>query len=143
MSACGARPGCAQTGAHRLSVGGATVGNRERRHVSSGSKDLGYVEGRDLQITYRSSDGYYDRLPALAEELVRLKPDVIVAAGLDAQERDANNTHRLGDTRRCSPSRLNRERSAANWQRHRARAVRCRIARQADGARARDKAPRT
>ncbi|MGA8696789.1 MAG: ABC transporter substrate binding protein [Xanthobacteraceae bacterium] len=84
MSACGARPGCAQTGAHRLSVGGATVGNRERRHVSSGSKDLGYVEGRDLQITYRSSDGYYDRLPALAEELVRLKPDVIVAAGLDA-----------------------------------------------------------
>jgi putative ABC transport system substrate-binding protein len=49
-----------------------------------GLKDLGYVEGRDLQITYRSSDGYYDRLPALAEELVRLKPDVIVAAGLDA-----------------------------------------------------------
>jgi putative ABC transport system substrate-binding protein len=49
-----------------------------------GLRDLGYVEGRDLQITYRSSDGYQDRLPALAEELVRLKPDVIVAAGLDA-----------------------------------------------------------
>jgi len=47
-------------------------------------QDLGYVEGRDLQITYRSSDGYQDRLPALAEELVRLNPDVIVAAGLDA-----------------------------------------------------------
>jgi putative ABC transport system substrate-binding protein len=49
-----------------------------------GLRDLGYVEGRDLQITYRSSDGYQDRLLALAEELVRLKPDVIVAAGLDA-----------------------------------------------------------
>ena len=47
-------------------------------------QDLGYVAGRDLQITYRSSDGYQDRLPALAEELVRLNPDVIVAAGLDA-----------------------------------------------------------
>jgi len=49
-----------------------------------GLQDLGYVEGRDLQITYRSSDGYGDRLPALAEELVRLKPDVLVGAGLDA-----------------------------------------------------------
>jgi putative ABC transport system substrate-binding protein len=48
-----------------------------------GLKDLGYVEGRDFQITYRSSEGYQDRLPALAEELVRLQPDVIVAAGLD------------------------------------------------------------
>jgi putative tryptophan/tyrosine transport system substrate-binding protein len=42
------------------------------------------TQGRDFQITYRSSDGYQDRLPALAEELVRLNPDVIVAAGLDA-----------------------------------------------------------
>jgi len=48
-----------------------------------GLQDLGYAEGRDLQILYRSSDGYQDRLPALAEELVRLNPDVIVAAGLD------------------------------------------------------------
>jgi ABC-type uncharacterized transport system substrate-binding protein len=49
-----------------------------------GLQDLGYVEGRDLHITYRSSDGYHDRLPALAEELVQLKPDVIIGAGLDA-----------------------------------------------------------
>jgi putative tryptophan/tyrosine transport system substrate-binding protein len=54
------------------------------RMFLQGLQDLGYVEGRDLQITYRSSEGYHDRLPALAEELVRLKPDVIVAAGLDA-----------------------------------------------------------
>jgi putative ABC transport system substrate-binding protein len=54
------------------------------RMFLQGLQDLGYAEGRDLQITYRSSDGYQDRLPALAEELVRLNPDVIVAAGLDA-----------------------------------------------------------
>jgi putative tryptophan/tyrosine transport system substrate-binding protein len=47
-------------------------------------QDLGYVESRDLQMTYRSSDGYQDRLPALAEGLVRLNPDVLIAAGLDA-----------------------------------------------------------
>ena len=54
------------------------------RMFLQGLQDLGYVKDRDFQITYRSSDGYQDRLPALAEELVRLNPDVIVAAGLDA-----------------------------------------------------------
>ena len=54
------------------------------RMFLQGMQNLGYVEGRDFQITYRSSDGYQDRLPALAEELVRLNPDVIVAAGLDS-----------------------------------------------------------
>jgi putative ABC transport system substrate-binding protein len=54
------------------------------RMFLQGLQDLGYVEARDFQMTYRSSDGYQDRLPALAEELVRLNPDVLVAAGLDA-----------------------------------------------------------
>src|SRR5271169_4780405 len=45
-----------------------------------GMRDLGYVEGRDFDIVYRLADGYAERLPALAEELVRLKPDVILAA---------------------------------------------------------------
>jgi len=54
------------------------------RMFLQGLQDLGYVEDRDFRITYRSSDGYQDRLPALAEELVRLNPDVILAAGLDA-----------------------------------------------------------
>ena len=49
-----------------------------------GLQDLGYVEERDFQITYRSSDGYQDRLSALAEGLVRPNPDVILAAGLDS-----------------------------------------------------------
>jgi len=42
-------------------------------------RDLGYAEGKNLKIEARFADGQYDRLPALAAELVRLKPDVIVA----------------------------------------------------------------
>jgi putative tryptophan/tyrosine transport system substrate-binding protein len=41
--------------------------------------DLGYVEGRNLTIETLSSEGRYDRLPALAAELIRHKVDVIVA----------------------------------------------------------------
>ncbi|HEY3066217.1 MAG TPA: ABC transporter substrate-binding protein [Methylomirabilota bacterium] len=41
--------------------------------------ELGWVEGRNLVIDYRTADGKISRLPALAAELVRLKPDVIVA----------------------------------------------------------------
>lgn len=40
---------------------------------------LGYVEGRNLKIEYRSGDGNFERLPGLAAELVRLNVDVIVA----------------------------------------------------------------
>lgn len=44
-----------------------------------GLRDLGWVEGRNLIIDYRSADGKFERLPALAAELVALKVDVIVA----------------------------------------------------------------
>jgi putative ABC transport system substrate-binding protein len=37
-----------------------------------GMRDHGYVEGRQFDITYRFADGYTERLPALAEEVVRL-----------------------------------------------------------------------
>jgi putative ABC transport system substrate-binding protein len=47
-------------------------------------RDLGYVEGQNFDIVYRSSGGNQDRLPALAEELVRLKPDVILAIAIAA-----------------------------------------------------------
>jgi putative ABC transport system substrate-binding protein len=46
--------------------------------------DLGYVEGRNLVIEWRHADGNYDRLPALADEFVRLKVDVIVAVASPA-----------------------------------------------------------
>ncbi len=44
-----------------------------------GMRDLGYVEGKTCVIQPRFADGKYERLPGLAEELVRLKADVIVA----------------------------------------------------------------
>jgi putative ABC transport system substrate-binding protein len=44
-----------------------------------GMRDHGYVEGRQFDITYRFADGYTERLPALAEEVVRLGPSVILA----------------------------------------------------------------
>lgn len=44
-----------------------------------GLRDLGYVEGKSFVIEYRSAEGKYERFPALAEELVRLKVDVILA----------------------------------------------------------------
>ena len=46
--------------------------------LRTGLRDRGYVEGRDLRIEHRSADGQLDRMPGLAEELVRLKVDVIV-----------------------------------------------------------------
>jgi putative ABC transport system substrate-binding protein len=46
-----------------------------------GLRELGYVEGRNVAIEFRSSEGHDDRLPGLAAELVRLKVDVIVTGG--------------------------------------------------------------
>jgi putative ABC transport system substrate-binding protein len=46
-----------------------------------GLRDAGYVEGRNLVIEYRFADNHYDRLPALAAELVHLKVDAIWTGG--------------------------------------------------------------
>ncbi len=44
-----------------------------------GLKEAGYVDGRTVATAYRSAEGHYDRLPALAAELVRGRVDVIFA----------------------------------------------------------------
>jgi hypothetical protein len=44
-----------------------------------GMRELGYTEGHNFDMVYRFSEGFQDRLPSLAEELVRLKPNVILA----------------------------------------------------------------
>jgi putative tryptophan/tyrosine transport system substrate-binding protein len=46
-----------------------------------GLRDLGYVEGKDFVLEYRPAAGQIERLPELAADLVRIKVDVIVAAG--------------------------------------------------------------
>ncbi len=49
-----------------------------------GLRELGYKEGQNLELSYRSSDGLDERFPDLASELVRLKVDLILTRGTPA-----------------------------------------------------------
>jgi ABC-type uncharacterized transport system substrate-binding protein len=49
-----------------------------------GLRERGWVTGENLVIVYRRAEGKYERLPALAAELVRLEPQVIVAVPTEA-----------------------------------------------------------
>src|SRR5262249_8323897 len=63
-----------------LGASSKAAGARYYGGFSLGMRELGYLEGRDYGFEERYADGDASRLPLLAEELVRLKPDVIVAA---------------------------------------------------------------
>jgi putative ABC transport system substrate-binding protein len=52
--------------------------------LRSGLRDLGLVEGKNITIHYRWADGRYERLPALAAELVGLKVKLIITQGTPA-----------------------------------------------------------
>ena len=60
-----------------------------------GLRDLGYVEGKNVLIEYRHTEGKPDRLPGLAAELVRLKVDVIVVSGALATSAAKNATREI------------------------------------------------
>jgi putative tryptophan/tyrosine transport system substrate-binding protein len=51
-----------------------------------GLREFGYVEGRNLLIDYRSADGHLERFPALADDLVRLRVDLITSRGTPATQ---------------------------------------------------------
>jgi ABC-type uncharacterized transport system substrate-binding protein len=59
-----------------------------------GLRELGYIERKNILIEYRYADGKPDRVPALADELVRMKVDVIVTGGAPASlaAKDATRT---------------------------------------------------
>jgi putative tryptophan/tyrosine transport system substrate-binding protein len=67
-----------------LDVVGAASNEANLSAFRQGLRELGYVEGQNLVIEYRSADGRAERLPDLATELVRLKVDVIVTRGTSA-----------------------------------------------------------
>ena len=52
--------------------------------VRKGLNELGYVDGRDFRFEYRGAQGHVDQLPQLAEELVRLKVDIILTGSADS-----------------------------------------------------------
>src|SRR5438093_7406158 len=60
--------------------------------LRKGLRELGYVEGRNLTIEYRSADGRAERFPDLAAELVRLNLDLIVTRGTPAARAAKNVT---------------------------------------------------
>ena len=64
-------------------LGGASLSSNPARHEAfrQGLHELGYLEGKNIVIEYRSAEANLDRLPGLAVELVRLKVDVIVTSG--------------------------------------------------------------
>ncbi len=60
-----------------------------------GLRELGYVEGRNIVIEYRFADGKFDRLAALAAELVQLNVDVIVSVVTQASVAAKNATRTI------------------------------------------------
>src|SRR5258708_37375951 len=61
----------------------AVLGGGTRREFPTsfmeGMRELGYVEGSNIDVAYRFADGHLELLPSLAQELVQLTPEVIVA----------------------------------------------------------------
>jgi putative ABC transport system substrate-binding protein len=62
-------------------LGSARTNSRAYVAFSEAFRQLGWIEGKNVVLVYRTADNHVDRLPKLAVELVRLKVDVIVTAG--------------------------------------------------------------
>ena len=67
-----------------LCAGTAQALERDLATFREGMRRLGYVEGSNIRFEYLFADGYLERLPALAIELVQLSPRVIVSTPLPA-----------------------------------------------------------
>ena len=65
-----------------LGAGNAAVDSRLLSAFRQGLSDMGWIENQTVMIEYRWAGGYPERLPALAQDLVRIKVDVIVATGI-------------------------------------------------------------
>src|SRR5262245_43438535 len=65
-------------------LSGSQLDNRQIGAVGQGLKESGHIEGRNVAIKYRSADGRFDHLPALAAELVADPAAVIIAVAPSA-----------------------------------------------------------
>jgi putative ABC transport system substrate-binding protein len=77
-----------------LSPLSAKAATRNVAAFRSALRDLGYLEGRDLNLVLRYGDGVPEHMPTLARGLVALKPDVLFGGSLSGALalRDATNT---------------------------------------------------
>jgi putative tryptophan/tyrosine transport system substrate-binding protein len=87
-----------------LLLGGdpALMGIQLNDGLRRGLRELGYVEGVNLVIDVRAAYGKYEALPSLAEQLVRLRPDVVVTntvPGTRAARGRAYDSGRYGSSR--------------------------------------------
>src|ERR1051325_1477069 len=64
-----------------LSSLSATIVSARENAFRQGLRELGYVEGKNIVIESRWTEGKTERLPELAAELVRLKVEIIVTGG--------------------------------------------------------------
>jgi putative ABC transport system substrate-binding protein len=55
----------------------------QAKALQQGLRDLGYIDGQNISIEYRFAEGKAERLPDLAADLVRMKPDVLLPIGGD------------------------------------------------------------
>ena len=79
-----------------------------------GLRELGYVEGKNLVIEYRSADGRDERFAGLATELVRLNVDLILTRGRRRPWRPRMLRERFRSSLRGLPILLGRESSRAS-----------------------------
>ena len=74
-------PAQAQQSAKIPRVGILFIGGRDQPHLEAfkqGLRERGYMEGKNIVLEYRYAEGKFDRVPALVDELVRMKVDIIV-----------------------------------------------------------------
>ena len=78
-----------------LVVGPASAVSTRLEAFRRGLRDLGYVEGKNIELEYRYGEGKLERISELAAELVRLKVNVIVTAGSQATRPAKEATHTI------------------------------------------------